>query len=280
MDAKKAYLIAAALIIQTALLWTPVQGQDPKIQLISDFNRQDSYKYSWERDRDPDRTIRRAYEDILRREPDDDSLRYYRNRMIDDRWTETDVREDLRRSGDHRRGSRMSLQEAERIVRDAYREVLRRKPDPGSRPWVDKILYEGWTEADLIRELRNSDEYRRGSRMSRQEAERIVRNAYRQVLGREPDPGSRGWVDKVLYDHWTEQDVVRALRDSDESKRRGSMTREEAERIVRRAYLAVLEREPDPGSRGWVDKVLNEHWTVEDVARALRESDEYRRKHR
>jgi len=276
MDAKKAYLIAAAMIIQTALLWTPVQGQDPKIQLISDFNRQDS----WERDRDLDRTIRRAYEDILRRGPDDDSLRYYRNRMIDDSWTETDVREDLRRSGDYRRGSRMSRQEAERIVRDAYREVLRREPDPGSRPWVDKILYEGWTEADLIRELRNSDEYRRGSRMSRQEAERIVRNAYRQVLGREPDPGSRGWVDKVLYDHWTEQDVVRALRDSDESKRRGSMTREEAERIVRRAYLAVLEREPDPGSRPWVDKVLNEHWTVEDVARVLRDSDEYRRKHR
>jgi hypothetical protein len=174
----------------------------------------------------------------------------------------------------------MSRQEAEGIVRDAYREVLRREPDPGSRPWVDKILVEGWTEADLIRELRNSDEYRRGSRMSRQEAERIVHNAYRQVLGREPDPGSRPWVDKVLNDHWTEQDVVRALRDSDEYKRRGSMTREEAERIVRRAYLAVLEREPDPGSRPWVDKVLNEHWTVEDVARALRDSDEYRRKHR
>jgi hypothetical protein len=282
MDAKKAYLIAAAMIIQTALLWTPVQGQDPKIQLISDFNRQDSYKYSWERDRDPDRTIRRAYEDILRREPDDDSLRYYRNRMIDDSWTETDVREDLRRSGDYRRGSRMSRQEAERIVRDAYREVLRREPDPGSRPWVDKILYEGWTEADLIRELRNSDEYRRGSRMSRQEAERIVRDSYREVLRREPDPGSRVWVDKVLREGWTQQDVIRELRNSDEYRKlqgRG-MTRKEAEQIVRRAYLAVLEREPDPGSRPWVDKVLNEHWTVEDVARALRDSDEYRRKHR
>jgi hypothetical protein len=224
MDVKKAHLITAAIIIQTALVWSSVQGQEPKIKLISDFNRQDSYRYSRERDRDPDWIIRRAYEDILRKEPDGESLRYYRNRMIDEGWTETDVREDLRRSGDYRRGSRMSRQEAERIVRDAYREVLRREPDPGSRPWVDKILYEGWTEEDLIRELRNSDEYR---------------------------------------------------------KRQGSgQTLKEAEQIVRRAYLAVLEREPDPGSRPWVDKVLNDHWTVEDVARALRDSDEYRRKHR
>jgi len=29
-----------------------------------------------------------------------------------------------------------------------------------------------------------------------------------------------------------------------------------------------------------VDKGLNEHWTVEDVPRALHDSDEYRRKHR
>jgi hypothetical protein len=233
---------------------------------------------SWYDSRDLDLIIRSAYEDILRREPDYEALRYYRDRMINDGWTEDDLREDLRRSG-HYQGGRISHKEAERMVRDAYLNVLRREPDPAARTYVDKVLYEGWTEADLVRELRKSDEYRHGSRMSRQEAERIVRDAYREVLRREPDSGSRGWVDKVLNDHWTKQDVVRALEDSDEYMRKSKMSRKEAERIVRDAYRAVLGREPDPGSRGWVDKVMNEHWSREDMARALRDSDEYRSRH-
>jgi Peptidase inhibitor family I36 len=49
-----------------------------------------------------------------------------------------------------------------------------------------------------------------------------------------------------------------------------------AEEIVRRAYLAVLRREPDAASRGWVDRVLRENWTQADVERELRRSDEYR----
>jgi hypothetical protein len=50
--------------------------------------------------------------------------------------------------------------------------------------------------------------------------------------------------------------------------------------MVRQAYLDVLGREPDPGAEGWVDKVLRDRWTEQDVVRALRDSDEYRRKHR
>ncbi len=108
----------------------------------------------------------------------------------------------------------------------------------------------------------------------------MVRRAYLDVLGREPDSGAQGWVDKVLRERWTEQDVIRALRDSDEYRRGGQMTRRRAEQIVRRAYLDVLGREPDPGAEGWVDKVLRERWTEQDVVRALRDSDEYRRRRR
>jgi hypothetical protein len=56
------------------------------------------------------------------------------------------------------------------------------------------------------------------------------------------------------------------------------MTRARAEEIVRRAYLSVLQREPDPGSRTYVDRVLRSRWTEQDVARELRKSDEYRRR--
>ena len=48
-----------------------------------------------------------------------------------------------------------------------------------------------------------------------------------------------------------------------------------------RALAKVEEREPDPGGmQGYKAKVLNDHWSVEDVARELRQSAEYRSKKR
>jgi RNase P/RNase MRP subunit POP5 len=273
MKTKKVFTIAVVALVQTTLLLTTAQGQ----QFPGDRPNYD--RSSRQTDRDIDRIVWEAYRDILQRDPDSEGLQYYRSRLRDYGWTEKEVREDLWKSHEYgRHGNHMTRREAERIVRRAYLDVLGREPDPGSRPWVDKILYENWTEQDLVRELRKSDEYHRGGRITRPEAERIVRRAYLDVLGREPDPGSRPWVDKIQYENWTEQDLARELRKSDEYRQRGRGR--EAEQIVRQAYLEVLGREPDPASRVWVDKVLKDNWTKEEVSRALRDSDEYRRKHR
>ena len=51
-------------------------------------------------------------------------------------------------------------------------------------------------------------------------AEEIVRRAYHSVLGREPDAGARGYVNRVLRDKWTQQDVERELRRSAEYRQR------------------------------------------------------------
>ena len=53
-----------------------------------------------------------------------------------------------------------------------------------------------------------------------------------------------------------------------------------AEDVVRRAYLEVLRREPDAaGSRAYVDRVVRDNWSQNDVERELRRSPEYRRLH-
>lgn len=57
------------------------------------------------------------------------------------------------------------------------------------------------------------------------------------------------------------------------------VTRSEAAKIVRRAYRSVLDREPDPGGQGYVERVYRDGWTRQDVERDLRKSAEYRRKH-
>ena len=59
----------------------------------------------------------------------------------------------------------------------------------------------------------------------------------------------------------------------------GQVTREQAQAVVRSAYQAVLGREPDPASAGYVDRVLNDHWSQQQLENELRNSQEYRQKH-
>jgi len=73
------------------------------------------------RDVDYDRVIRRAYQDILHREPDAEGLRHYRIEMIDNGWTEQDVRRALRTSSEH---DKVMEDAADRSVRRAYQDIL------------------------------------------------------------------------------------------------------------------------------------------------------------
>jgi hypothetical protein len=110
---------------------------------------------------DVDAIVRRAYQDVLNREPDQDGLRVYRRHIIDDRWTEQQVRQSLRDSPEYRQQSMMTYSKAQEIVRQAYRSVLHREPDAGANGYVNNVMNNHWTQADVERELRKSPEYRR-----------------------------------------------------------------------------------------------------------------------
>jgi Beta/Gamma crystallin len=112
----------------------------------------------------PERIVRRAYQDILEREPDQAGMRIYRSHIIDDGWTEQEVREDLRRSPEYRDRNTMTRVKAEEIVRQAYLSVLNREPDAASRGYVDAVFRKKMTREELERELRNSPEYRNRNR--------------------------------------------------------------------------------------------------------------------
>ena len=122
---------------------------------------------------------------------------------------------------------------AEQLVREAYLDILRREPDPsGLQQYTDAMLDRGWSVADVRRSLLSSDEYRQHRGAARygsgrgtygvgygagSQAADVVRRAYLRVLGREPDEvGLRDYTTRILRDGWTERDVVRSLRASDE----------------------------------------------------------------
>jgi hypothetical protein len=187
--------------------------------------RTDYRRYSDNSSYDTDGIIRRAYRDILGREPDPAGFASYRKHIIQEQWSEQDVREALRRSPEYRSGNRRNLS-ADTIIRRAYLDILKREPDPdGLRAYRRAILDDGWDEHDVRQALRRSEERRerglggtgRGAGRSQDYVTETVRNAYRAVLGREPDAaGLHDYGLRVTRDNWTQAQIERALRDSPE----------------------------------------------------------------
>ena len=168
----------------------------------------------------PNAAIRSAYLDILGREPDPEGLRAYRQNMVRDGWTEQDVREALRNSAEY---ANLRNESADRIVRRAYLDVLRREPDPeGLAAYRQQVLENGWEYHDVRQALMRSPERRQGSRAAREsEANAIVRRAYQRVLGREPDAGGlQAYSARIMRGELNEAGLMQELRNSPEYRNR------------------------------------------------------------
>ena len=106
-----------------------------------------------------------------------------------------------------------------RLFGDASVTVYR-NPNFGGRSTrftddVSNLQAQGWN--DTVSSVRVRLDF---ARVTREQAEEIVRRAYRSTLGRDPDPGARGYVDRVMSDRWTQADVERELRKSPEYRNR------------------------------------------------------------
>ena len=174
--AKTARLIlvgaAAVLTLQTAVMVAPASAQYSGYSGSPSSSRQDA-------------VITRAFRDILKREPTSSELRRYRSLMSNAYWTESEVREDVRslRDSKGRPGNRDV--DYDRAIRRAYQDILRREPDAeGLRHYRVEMIDNGWTEQDVRRALRTSSEH---DNVKQDSADRIVRRAYQDILGREPD---------------------------------------------------------------------------------------------
>ena len=263
--ATRSILAAAAFVfaLQAAVVVTPAEAQ------------YSSYSQSSQRQ---DAAITRAFRDVLNREPNSTELRRYRNLMIEEYWSEADVRSDLRGRSDYQRYPKDRNSDIDRVIRRAYEDILHREPDQeGLRHYRVEMLDNGWTEQDVRTALRKSSEH---DNVRESSADRIVKRAYQDILGRDPDyNGMVQYRNRIIDDGWDEHDVRQALMKSPEYRQKNAMTRDKAVEIVTRAYREVLGRDPDAGGmEGYVQGVLQKHWSEADVARSLRNSDEYRNK--
>ena len=86
--------------------------------------------------------------------------------------------------------------------------------------WNDRIssvrVRSGFARNGGYRQDGDRDRERQQRRWTDREAEAMVARAYRSLLGREPDPASRGWVDQVKSNNWTEQQLMDEIKKSPE----------------------------------------------------------------
>jgi Peptidase inhibitor family I36 len=98
------------------------------------------------------------------------------------------------------------------VIKRAYQDLLGRAPDPtGLRYYHGAMIDQGWTER-MVR-----DHIRRGEEFRREGADRIIRRAYQDLLGREPDEnGLRNYRKKMIDHDWSETEVRDNIRRSQE----------------------------------------------------------------
>jgi hypothetical protein len=69
---------------------------------------------------------------------------------------------------------------------------------------------------DRDRDRNNDHDRDRRYQWTEQQAEAMVARAYRTLLGRDPDPASRTWVNQVRSNNWTEQQLMDEIKKSPE----------------------------------------------------------------
>jgi hypothetical protein len=121
-----------------------------------------------------------------------------------------------RNPGPNRPAPNRPTGDPEKLIKAVFDELLGRAPSASElREFRARLLDQGWTERMLREHLRTEDNYRREA------ADRIVRRAYREVLGRDADEsGLRTYRRNLLERNWTEGDVRDDLRKSAEFRNR------------------------------------------------------------
>ena len=153
--------------------------------------------------------VQHAFREVLDRPADPEGLRTYTDRLLREGWTQHQMIQQLQRSSEARGIN------ADQAITKIYRDVLGRDPDQRGLAHYRSKWKDGWTQGRIRDDLRSSPEGR----------DTYIRNAitraYREVLGRDPDPSGYATYEKAMRERgYTEQQVRAALMSGDEYRQK------------------------------------------------------------
>lgn len=109
----------------------------------------------WRHQREVERMVKRVYQDVLGRAPDQRGLELYVGIVQDRGWDERRLRREMEKSPEYR--NTVVPQQITKL----YRDVLGREPDPaGLRFYTNKVVRNNWSMTKVKRALQDSPEYK------------------------------------------------------------------------------------------------------------------------
>ncbi|MBE2212587.1 MAG: DUF4214 domain-containing protein [Opitutaceae bacterium] len=208
-----------------------------------------------------ERTIIAVFEDMLGREPTRREVREWRSRS--EGMTVEELEDEIRHTREFRNLT------PEKVITDAFRDLLERDPDPdGMRHYRRRMIERGWTAGDVRDAIRSSDEYRT------KRADDIIDRAFDDLLERAPTAAERDEYRRRLLKDGTEDGIRRNIKKTEEYKY--TIPRQK----ITKAYQEILGRDPDPeGLENYRKRMINDGWSIDRVRDALLKSPEYRKKY-
>jgi hypothetical protein len=159
--------------------------------------------------RQADEIVQHAYVDVLNRPADSEGLRTYRERILREGWSERQIVEALQRSAEARNTN------ADVAITRMYREVLGRDPDAGGLNHYRQLWREGWTQGRIRDDMRRSPEGRDAG------VRNAITRAYRELLGRDPDPDGLANYERLMRDRgFSERDLRQSIMNSEEYRKK------------------------------------------------------------
>ncbi|MGP0149913.1 cellulase family glycosylhydrolase [Pseudomonas oryzihabitans] len=199
-----------------------------------------------------------AYQDYLGRAPDQAGLNYWSGEIASGRMSLAGVINALMASPEY---------QARATVDRLYQSYLGRSADAGGLSyWSAQLSSGGMSTAALVNALRKSEEYQSKVRSS-------IDQLYSAQLGRGADAGGLNyWTQQIVDGGLSLSDVKTALLQSGEYRTRVQLQ-------IRELYHSYLGREADSeGLQAWTSQVTSGAMTVADVAYAIQQSSEYRKR--
>lgn len=130
------------------------------------------------------------------------------------------------------------------VVKQAYRDLLGREPEPQALAGWNNFLSQGGDRLELGRTLAYSQEYR----------QLLVSSLYVWLLRRQADTGGRSaWVDFLSQGGAIEQVEVGLISSHEYFFNRAGGTNSG---FLRAVYADLLNRRPDPGGESWYGRAL------------------------
>lgn len=199
-----------------------------------------------------------AYQDYLGRAPDQAGLNYWSGEIASGRMSLAGVINALMASPEY---------QARATVDRLYQSYLGRSADAGGLSyWSAQLSNGGMSTAALVNALKKSEEYQSKVRTS-------IDQLYSAQLGRGADAGGMNyWTQQIVDGGLSLSDVKTALLQSGEYRTRVQLQ-------IRQLYHSYLGREADSeGLQAWTSQVTSGAMTVADVAYAIQQSSEYRKR--